>query len=68
MPQIKQMMNFVKAAKNPQTALMGMAQNNPQMKEAVDLIQKSGGDPKKAFYALAQERGVDPNEILNMMK
>ena len=44
-----------------------MMQNNPKMKEVQDLINQYG-DPEKAFKAKAQEMGVDPNEIINMLK
>ena len=45
-----------------------MMMNNPQMKQVADLINASGGDAKKAFYTLAEQKGIDPNEILSMMK
>ena len=45
-----------------------MAQNNPAMKQAIEYINANGGDPKDAFYKLAQERGVDPQTILNSLK
>lgn len=42
-------------------------QNNPQMKQVMDYINQNGGDPKTAFYKLAQEKGVDPEEILKQV-
>ena len=66
--QIKQMMSMVQAAQNPQAMLNQMMQNNPQMQQAMKLINQHGGDAKKAFYSLAQERGIDPQEILKMLK
>ena len=45
-----------------------MLQNMPQYKQVMDLVQQSGGDPKAAFYKLAQQRGIDPNEILNALR
>lgn len=66
--QIKSMMAMVQNAGNPQAMLTQMMQQNPQMKQAMDLVQQHGGDPKQAFYALAQQKGVDPNEILGMLK
>ena len=66
--QIKQMMNMVKNAGNPQAMMAQMMQNNPQMKQVMDAVNQYGGDPKKAFYALAQQKGVNPDEILNMLK
>ena len=66
--QIKQAINFIRSASNPQAAMQNMANSNPQMKQVMDFVQKSGGDPRKAFYSLAKEKGVDPDEILNMLK
>ena len=66
--QIKQMINMFKGASNPQQLLMNMAKTNPQMQNVMNLIQSSGKSPKDLFYQLAQQRGVNPDEILNMLK
>ena len=65
---VRQMMSMVRAAANPQAALSQLVMNNPQMKQVMDIVQKHGGDPMAAFRAEAQARGVDPDEILNMLK
>lgn len=66
--QIKNMMNMIRSARNPQAMLQSMMRNNPQMRQVMDLINQSGGDPKAAFYKLAQEKGIDPQQILDMLK
>ena len=66
--QIRNMMNTVKSAGNPQAMLMNMAQNNPRIKQAMDVINQSGGDPQKAFYALAEQKGVNPEDILSQLR
>lgn len=66
--QIKQMMSMVQSAQNPQAMLNQMMQNNPQMQQAMKLINQHGGDAKKAFYALAKQKGIDPQGILDMLK
>ena len=66
--QIRQMANMVRAAGNPQAMLNQMMQSNPQMKQVMDVVNQNGGDPKRAFYAMAQQKGVNPDEILNMLK
>ena len=66
--QIKQLMNVCKNANDPQAMLYSMMKQNPQMKSAMDLIQQSGGDPKTAFYKLAEQRGIDPQEVINALK
>lgn len=60
---IKQMVSQIKAMGNPQMMLQQM----PQYRQAMEYINANGGDPKTAFYKLAQERGVDPNEILRQL-
>ena len=67
-PQIKQMMQAFKCAGNPQAMLNQMLQTNPQMKQAMDVIRASGNDPRRAFYALAEQRGVNPQAILDQLK
>lgn len=65
---IKQMLNIIKGAKNPQSMIQSMIQQNPQMKQVMDYVNQNGGDPKKAFYSMAEQCGMDPDEILNMLK
>lgn len=65
---IKKMMNSFKLMSDPKQALQSAINQNPQMKQVMDLIQQSGGDPKTTFYKLAEQKGVDPNEILNALK
>lgn len=65
---INQMAAMAKAAQNPQAAVNQMAQSNPQMQQVMDYINQNGGDPKAAFYKLAKERGVDPNQIIGQVQ
>lgn len=43
---------------------------NPQGHRVDDyqVINQYGGDPQTAFYKYAEANGIDPNEILNMLK
>lgn len=41
-----------------------MVQNNPELKQVVEYVNANGGDPEKAFYKLAEEKGVNPRDIL----
>ena len=65
---LKNMMNMVSGAQDPGAMILRMMNNNPQMKQVMDVISAAGGDPRRAFYQLAQQKGVDPQEILDMMK
>ena len=66
--QTQQVAGMMKTMKNPQALLNQMSQNNPQVKQLMTMIQNSGKSPKELFYQVAQEKGVDPNEILKMLK
>ena len=65
---VRDMIRMVQTANNPTAMLQAIAAKNPQMQQAIDFINQCGGDPQKAFYALAEQKGVDPNEILNALK
>lgn len=65
---IKQMMQMFKMASNPQQYLASVVNQNPQMREVINLVNQSGKSPKDAFYALAKQRGVDPDEILKQLQ
>ena len=60
--------NTIKAAKNPTMMLQHLASQNPNVANAMNLINQNGGDPKRAFYSEAQRLGIDPNQILGMLK
>lgn len=60
--------NTIKAAKNPSAMLKQLASQNPNVANAMNLINQNGGDPKRAFYSEAQRLGIDPNQILGMLK
>ena len=59
--QIKQMMNLFNS--NPRTMVENLIKSNPNYGKVMELVQANGGDPKRAFYALAREKGLDPDEI-----
>lgn len=63
--QMKNMINMMKAGGNPQAMVNQMMQSNPQINQ---IIQQYGGDPQTAFYKFAEANGIDPNEVLNMLK
>ena len=67
-PQIRQMIGMLKSSGNPQAMLMQMMQNNPNVKQAMEIVQQYGGDAEKAFYALAEKKGINPQEILDLLK
>ena len=65
---VKQMMNMVRSAQNPQAMLDQLASTNPQMKQVMDIINQHGGDPMKALKETAGQMGFNSDDILNMLK
>ena len=67
--QIKQMIGAMRNAGNPQAMLQQMMQQRgPQLAQAMDLVQKHGGDARAAFRDLATQKGISPEEIEELMR
>ena len=62
------MMGMIKASSNPNAAMQQMLMTNPNYKKVIEYVNQNGGDPKKAFFQMAQEKGVNPDSILSMLK
>lgn len=65
MAQIKNVIGMFKGMGNPQAMIQTMAQNNPQIRQ---VLQQYGNDPKQAFYGVAKQAGIDPDELIGMLK
>lgn len=66
---IQQMMQLMQSGSNPASMMQYLMNTNPQVATIMNLVNtKYGGDPKAAFYDLAKQKGVDPNQILSMLK
>ena len=65
---IKQMLGMVRSASDPNAMLNMMAQNNPQLRQVMNVVQQAGNDPQKAFYALCEQKGVNPQQIIDALK
>ena len=65
---IKNMMQTIRTAANPQAALNMMVMNNPQLKQVMEIVEEYNGDSMAAFKATAEQMGVNPEEILGMLK
>lgn len=64
---LKNVMSQVRAAQDPKTFLSNIIYQNPNAKQALDYINQNGGDPKAAFYKLAQDNGLDPDTIIKSL-
>ena len=61
-------MQMVKAGQNPQILLNQMIQQNPQLRQALPLIQ--GKNPKQletVFSNLCKQKGVNPSEVFQQL-
>ena len=58
----------IKTAQNPNLMLQQLARTNPNVANAMNLIMQYGGDPQKAFYEEARKKGIDPNQIIGMLR
>jgi hypothetical protein len=45
-----------------------MINSNPQAKQIIEMAQQSGLSYRDLFYSLAQQQGVNPDDIINMLK
>lgn len=63
---LQKMMGFMKGEQNPGEMLQNMAQNNPNIKKAMDMCQ--GRNPKDVFMEMCQKNGMNPNDIVNKLK
>ena len=59
---------MVRSAGNPQAMLQQVLTTNPNYSKLQSVLQENGGDAQKAFYAMAEKLGVDPNEIISALK
>lgn len=59
---INQLKNNIQTISNPSSLVKSMM-NNPQLQSIINKY----GNPKKAFYSIAQEKGINPDEIINMI-
>ena len=66
--QQSQLLQLVKASKNPGQLFQTMAKNNPQVQSIMQMIQQTNQTPKELFYQAAQQQGIDPNQILGMFQ
>jgi len=61
------MFSRVKSAQNPNAMMQSMMQSNPQLNQTINFINKNGGNAKQLYYNMCQQKGVDPNTIINQL-
>ena len=65
---VKQIMDMLRGNGNPMAVIQSLIGNNPKFQQVTSLVQQYGNDPQKAFYALCEQKGVDPNQILAQLR
>lgn len=58
-----QLYRMYQAAKNPAAMMQQLAAQNPALAQ-LQQLRANGTDMEKTFYAMCQQRGVDPQSIL----
>ena len=67
-PQSNNLAQMIKSSANPAQLFQNMAKTNPQVQSIMQMIQQTNQTPKELFYQAAQQRGVDPNQVLGMLR
>lgn len=63
---VKRMMGALRAAKNPQAAIMQVAQQNPMLGGVMQMV--GGKNPQDVFTQECQKHGLDPNQAMQQIK
>ena len=62
-------MQMMKNGGNPQAMVQNMLMQDPKYSSIMSVVnQQYGGDAKAAFYGECERMGVDPNQVINMLK
>lgn len=66
MQHLKNIVQMLNSAKNPEAVLQQISQKNPAVKQVMNMCR--GKNPQQVFYEICQQKGVNPQEIINMLK
>lgn len=65
---MQMMMQMIQGSGNPVQALMSMSQQNPQMQQAMQMLNgQTPAQMEQTVRRMAQQRGVDLNQIMRQM-
>lgn len=63
-----QMVQMLQGAQNPTQMMMSLAQQNPQLRQIMQLVNgKTPGQMREFAMQAAQQRGLDINQIANQL-
>lgn len=63
---VKGMLQNLRSVQNPEAVINTLASKNPMLGNVMRMI--GGRDPKQVFFEECQRQGIDPNEIINMLR
>ena len=65
---IQKIIQMAKSGDNPQQLLNSLAGQNPQLNQVMQLVNSGKMTPKQIFMNMANQQGVNPNDIISMLK
>ena len=65
---VKRMVGMLKGKNNPMQMLQMLGGQNHQLNQVMQLMNTSNMSPKQLFMNVAQQQGIDPNQIISMIK
>ena len=65
---IQKIIQMAKSGNNPQQLLNSLAGQNPQLNQVMQLVNSGKMTPKQLFMNMANQQGVNPNDIISMLK
>lgn len=63
---VRGMISNLKGVQNPDAVIGMLANKNPLLGNVMRML--NGRDPKQVFYEECKRQGIDPGEILNMLR
>ena len=64
---IPQMIGMLRSASDPMAAISQMAATDPRMRQVQQVIDQNGSI-QQAVYALAKQKGIDPQIVLDQAR
>lgn len=65
---IQKIIQMAKSGNNPQQLLNSLVGQNPQLNQVMQLVNSGKMTPKQIFMNMANQQGVNPNDIISMLK
>jgi hypothetical protein len=65
---IRNLSTAINSGNNPISVLNMVSQQNPQLAAVMNMVSGSKMSPKQLFNMAAKQRGIDPNQIVNILK